>query len=111
MNSATKSFMAAAVIVCALSCAACDDNFSVKEPTFKSGLPEFDNKASDFAKAFPRQYASYRKNDESTQMTEYKGSINFQKHNSTKTRANKSHISISITPRKTHFSTSVRLER
>ena len=81
MNSAKKSFMAAAVIVCALSCAACDDNFSVKEPTFKSGLPEFDNKASDFAKAFPRQYASYRKNDESTQMTEYKGSVNFQKHN------------------------------
>ncbi len=80
MNS-TRLTMLGAALACAMMSAGCDDTHVVKTPVFQTGLAAFTNQASPFEKAFPRQYASYRQNDESTVMTEYNGSRNYQKHN------------------------------
>ncbi len=73
--------MTGAVLACALVSAGCqDDTYEVKTPVYQSGLPANTLDASKFEKAFPLQYASYRKNDESSVMTEYKGSVNYRKN-------------------------------
>ncbi|WP_294447283.1 ammonia-forming cytochrome c nitrite reductase subunit c552 [uncultured Mailhella sp.] len=73
--------MTGAVLACCLISAGCqDDTYEVKTPVYQSGLPANTLDASKFEKAFPLQYASYRQNDESSVMTEYKGSVNFRKN-------------------------------
>ena len=79
MNKTTMLMMGAA-LVCAMASTGCQDEYSVKTPTYKTGLATDTLSAAAFEKVFPRQYASYRMNDESTVMTEYKGSVPFQKH-------------------------------
>ena len=77
----TTMLTTGAVLVCSLFLAGCeDDTCVVKTPIYDSGLPANTLKASEFEKAFPLQYASYRQNDESSVMTEYKGSVNFRKN-------------------------------
>ena len=80
MNS-TRSIMLGAALACAMMGTGCDDTHVVKTPVYETGIAAFTNQASPFEKAFPRQYATYRQNDESTVMTEYNGSRNYQKHN------------------------------
>ena len=73
--------MTGAVLACSLISAGCqDDTYEVKTPVYQSGLPANTLDASKFEKAFPLQYASYRQNDESSVMTEYKGSVNYRKN-------------------------------
>ncbi len=77
----TTMLMTGAALVCSLVCTGCqDDTYEVKTPIYQSGLPADTLKASEFEKAFPLQYAAYRQNDESSVMTEYKGSVNFRKN-------------------------------
>lgn len=55
----------------------------LKTPVYKTKIAATETKASPFKAEFPDQYASYKKNDESSVMTEYKGSVNFNKENGT----------------------------
>ncbi len=73
--------MTGVIVACSIVSAGCqDDPPVVKTPIYNSGLPANTLDASAFEKAFPRQYATYRQNDESSVMTEYKGSVNFRKN-------------------------------
>jgi len=77
----TKILMLSAVLTCTALLMGCqDDTHAVKEPVFKTDLAADTTDASAFKDAFPRQYATYRQNDESSVMTEYKGSVNFRKN-------------------------------
>lgn len=59
----------------------CDDvNTELKAPVYKTSISEDDMRMSSFKKDFPLQYNSYMKTEESTVMTEYKGSVPFNKH-------------------------------
>ena len=61
--------------------AGCSDvSTELKSPSYKTGVSDKELKASALAKVFPQQYNSYRKNDESTVMTVYKGSVPFMKN-------------------------------
>lgn len=75
----SRHLMIPAGIACMLMLAGCNDDHVVKTPVFQSGLPAYTNNAEAFAQAFPRQYESYRRNDESMTLTKYKGSVNFRK--------------------------------
>ncbi|MGN1038543.1 MAG: ammonia-forming cytochrome c nitrite reductase subunit c552 [Mailhella sp.] len=66
-------------VMCCVMLAGCNDEQVVKVPLFQSGVPAYTNNAEAFEKAFPRQYESYRRNDESMTLTKYKGSVNFRK--------------------------------
>ena len=79
MNKTTMLMMGAA-LVCAMASTGCQDEYAVKTPVYKTGQPTDTLSAAPFEKVFPLQYASYRQNDESSVMTEYKGSVPFQKH-------------------------------
>ena len=76
----TTMFMMGAALVCAMASTGCQDEYEVRTPSYKTGLAADTLSAAPFEKVFPRQYASYRQNDESSVMTEYKGSVPFQKH-------------------------------
>lgn len=80
MNNNTKHVAFAVALLGSLLLVGCSDVEEPKAPTFKSGRPTDTLKSSEFKEAFPRQYASYRQNDESSVMTEYKGSIPFHKN-------------------------------
>lgn len=65
------------------TCRGCDDvsTAELKTPVYKTGLKDSDdNKTSAFRKDFPLQAASYDRNNESTFMSKYKGSVNFMKN-------------------------------
>ena len=79
MNRSTLCLMVSACM-CAVLVSGCREETSeVKTPVFKSGLPAYTNNSEEFKNVFPREYASYRQNDESMTVTEYKGSVNFRK--------------------------------
>lgn len=63
--------------------AGCDNDVvtELKTPVYKTGLPANELRNSAFKDQFPAQYATYERNDESAIMTEYKGSVPFQKNN------------------------------
>ncbi len=63
--------------------AGCSDVDELKTPVFKTDLPADELRASAFKKEFPAHYESYKRNDESSVMTEYKGSVNFMKNDGT----------------------------
>ncbi len=62
--------------------AACNSDVvtELKTPVYKTKIASKEMRASAFKGDFPTQYASYLKNNESSVMTEYKGSINFMKN-------------------------------
>ena len=67
--------------LCALLLAGCDDvTTELKTPVYKSGLPANEIRNSAFEKPFPAQYATFLQNNESKEMTPYKGSIPFRKN-------------------------------
>ncbi|MEG2171670.1 MAG: ammonia-forming cytochrome c nitrite reductase subunit c552 [Desulfovibrionaceae bacterium] len=61
----------------------CSDDVTteLKTPTYKTGLAADELRTSAFKAAFPKQSESYQKNNESTVMTEYKGSVPYMKNN------------------------------
>ncbi len=59
----------------------CEDvSTELKTPVYKTALKQDELRMSAFRDAFPEQYASYMRNNESEVMTEYKGSVEFAKH-------------------------------
>ena len=64
--------------------AGCSDNTEKPlVPEYKTNLSELERDSVNFAKLFPKQYASYQRNNESgiETKTKYKASFPFQKHN------------------------------
>jgi len=57
-----------------------DVGTELKAPTYNTSIKADETRSGAFKNEFPSQYASYMKNDESTVMTEYKGSVPFGKH-------------------------------
>ena len=81
-----KRILQVGLMALALSClmlaGGCSDaNTQLEPPKYKTGLGENELRSSALKEKFPAQYASYQKNNESTVMTEYKGSVPFQTHN------------------------------
>jgi nitrite reductase (cytochrome c-552) len=58
----------------------CSDVSDLKTPVFKTKLAADETRNSAFKKEFPQQAASYERNDESTVMTEFNGSVPFNKN-------------------------------
>jgi nitrite reductase (cytochrome c-552) len=69
-----------AVLSFVLAAGCSDVSTELKTPRYKTGLAEKEISNAAFGKVFPQQYASYRKNDESSVMTVYKGSVPFMKN-------------------------------
>lgn len=81
MNNLRKTFMPVIGIVASLMFIGCDSvETELKSPVYKTGLASDVTKNEPLKEQFPRQYATYRKNDESEVMTKYKGSIHFHKN-------------------------------
>ncbi len=85
MNKRLFSRVAGMAVLCAVTgfVAGCSDvaTTELKTPVYKTKLAAGELRNSAFRAEFPDQYASYLKNDESEVMTEYKGSVNFNKEN------------------------------
>lgn len=58
----------------------CSDVQELKVPTYKTEISDTETKNSAFEKDFPKEYASYLKNNEDKVMTEYKGSVQYNKN-------------------------------
>ncbi len=71
------------VVLCAAGAAffGCTEIPEPKQQVYKTDLPEKIVTNKPFEKEFPQQYATYLRNDEDKIMTEYKGSVPFEKHN------------------------------
>ena len=64
-----------------LLAAGCSDvTTELKTPKYKTGLAATETKNSAFGKVFPKEYATWQRNDESTMMTKYKGSVPYRKN-------------------------------
>jgi len=60
---------------------ACSDVSDLSVPVYKTKLAADEIRNSAFKNEFPRQYDFYLRNDESEIMTEYNGSVPYNKHN------------------------------
>ena len=58
----------------------CPGVAELKAPVFKTKIAAEETRNSAFKAEFPQQYASYQRNDESTVMTEFNGSVPFNKN-------------------------------
>lgn len=68
--------LAASALLGAALLSGCDDvSTELKAPTYKTDIKEDETRMTPFKADFPDQYASYQKNNEDTEMTEYKGSV------------------------------------
>lgn len=81
-----KHFMSVAVAVVALISmpllSGCNDvKTELKTPMYNTGIKEDETSQVPFKQYFPLEYASYEKTKESEIMTEYKGSIAYDKNN------------------------------
>ena len=73
--------LAAAALLALPLLGGCQDvDTELKAPEYKTGLPAGETRISAYKEAFPHQYASYQKNNETSVMTEYKGSVPFHKN-------------------------------
>ncbi len=76
-------FVAAALTGAALLAGCSDVDTELSTPKYKTGLAADELRSSAFKPVFPKQYASFEQNDESTVMTEYKGSVPYHKNDIT----------------------------
>ena len=79
MNRSTLCMMLSACICAILATGCREETSEVKVPAFKTGLTAYTNSSEAFKTVFPREYSTYKQNDESMTLTEYKGSVNFRK--------------------------------
>ena len=84
----TKRIVQTGLVALALSCLAfaggCSDvSTELETPTYKTGLKADEIRNSAFKDQFPKQYATYEQNNESSVMTEYKGSVPYHKNDDT----------------------------
>ena len=75
-----KALGAAALLGMVLLTGCQDVSTDLKPPKYKTSIPENATRISSFKAEFPQQYASYMKNNETSVMTEYKGSIPYHKN-------------------------------
>ena len=75
-----KALGAAALLGMVLLTGCQDVSTDLKPPKYKTSIPENATRISSFKAEFPQQYASYMKNNETSVMTEYKGSIPYNKN-------------------------------
>ncbi len=69
-----------ATIAAMVAIAGCSTAEEPLTPVYKTGLGKEEIRNSAFEKKFPLQYATYLRNDESTTMTEYGGSVPYNKN-------------------------------
>lgn len=58
----------------------CSDSREPLAPVYKTKLSKTEKRSSAFKEEFPQQYETYRRNDESSVMTTFKGSVPFHKN-------------------------------
>ena len=76
----TRSFIVALAVGCALALSACSESTEPKTPEFKTNLKSEEIKNSAFKAEFPLHYETFLRNNESEIMTEYGGSVAYNKH-------------------------------
>ncbi len=76
----TRSLIAVLAVGCALALSACSDATDPKTPEFKTKLKSEEIRNSAFKAEFPLHYETYLRNNESEIMTEYGGSVPYNKH-------------------------------
>jgi nitrite reductase (cytochrome c-552) len=76
----TRSFIAVLAVGCALALSACSEVKEPKAPEFKTKLKSEEIRNSAFKAEFPLHYETYLRNNESEIMTEYGGSVPYNKH-------------------------------
>ncbi len=81
MNKLFPLLVAGFALTALVGCEA-DVKTELKTPKYKTGLKADEIRNSPFKEVFPDQYASYERNNETTVMTVYKGSVNFMKNDS-----------------------------
>ncbi|GFM33924.1 ammonia-forming cytochrome c nitrite reductase subunit c552 [Desulfovibrio subterraneus] len=78
-----KKFSAVAgviVVGAAIALTGCSDAVEPVTPTYKTNLDKAEIRNSEFGKVFPLHYQTYLRNDEDKIMTEYGGSVPYNKH-------------------------------
>ncbi len=81
MNKYKKLFFPIACLFATLGIIGCDGTeTSLKTPLYETGLAANVMENTPVAEQFPIQYETYKKNDEHTVMTEYKGSVHYRKN-------------------------------
>jgi nitrite reductase (cytochrome c-552) len=81
MNKRVFLLVPALAVLALLFAAGCSDVAAeLKTPKYKTGLAATETKNSAFGKVFPKEYATWQRNDESTIMTTYKGSVPYRKN-------------------------------
>jgi len=76
----TRTLFALLAVGCALALSACSDVSEPKTPEFKTKLKSEEIRNSAFKAEFPLHYETYLRNNESEIMTEYGGSVPYNKH-------------------------------
>lgn len=76
----TKTLFTLLAVGCALALTACIDTSDPKTPEFKTKLKQEEIKNSAFKSEFPLHYETFLRNNESEIMTEYGGSVAYNKH-------------------------------
>ena len=76
----TRTLFIMLAVGMSLALAACSDVTEPKTPEFKTKLKSDEIKNSAFKAEFPLHYETYLRNNESTIMTEYGGSVPYNKH-------------------------------
>ncbi|MFV0349829.1 MAG: ammonia-forming cytochrome c nitrite reductase subunit c552, partial [Halodesulfovibrio sp.] len=78
-----KKFSAVAgvfVVGAAIALTGCSDAVEPVTPTYKTNLDKAEIRNSEFGKVFPLHYQTYQRNNEDKIMTEYGGSVPYNKH-------------------------------
>ena len=83
MRNTTTSILVLAIGL-ALALTACSDFSEPKTPEFKTKLKSDEIKNSAFKAEFPLHYETYLRNNETEIMTEYGGSVAYNKHDNIK---------------------------
>ncbi|MBF0101439.1 MAG: ammonia-forming cytochrome c nitrite reductase subunit c552 [Desulfobacterales bacterium] len=73
--------MITVLVIVSLFIFGCSDVSNLELPVYKTKLAEEELRNSAFKDEFPQQYGLYLRNDESEVMTEYNGSVPYNKHN------------------------------
>lgn len=78
-----NAFLATIAVGIALALSGCSDTSEPKTPEFKTKLKPEEIRNSAFKSEFPLQYETFLRNNESQIMTEYGGSVPYDKHDGT----------------------------
>jgi len=80
MHKPAIPFVLVLILACIPLFDGCTDVSEPTPPTYQTGLPEEEIRNSAFQSKFPLHYETYKRNNESEIMTEYGGSVAYNKH-------------------------------